>query len=71
MLLAEGREKNSAPKDLDVLRALIIAAIPMLLIIVQPDLGEVLIICAAVISIIAISGAPSKWVIGLLLLNRF
>jgi rod shape determining protein RodA len=69
MLLAEGREKNSAPKDLDVLRALIIAAIPMLLIIVQPDLGEVLIICAAVISIIAISGAPSKWVIGLLLLG--
>ncbi|MEI6216152.1 MAG: rod shape-determining protein RodA [Actinomycetes bacterium] len=69
MILAEGRGVNSAPTDIDVLRALAIAAIPMLLIILQPDLGEVLIISAAVISIIAISGAPSRWVVGLLLLG--
>ncbi|MEI6868085.1 MAG: rod shape-determining protein RodA [Actinomycetes bacterium] len=69
MILAEGRGADSAPTDIDVLRALAIAAIPMLLIILQPDLGEVLIISAAVISIIAISGAPSRWVVGLLLLG--
>jgi rod shape determining protein RodA len=69
MILAEGRGADSAPTDIDVLRALAIAAIPMLLIIFQPDLGEVLIISAAVISIIAISGAPSRWVVGLLLLG--
>jgi rod shape determining protein RodA len=69
MILAEGRDSNSDPGDIDVLRALAIAAIPMLLIIVQPDLGEVLIISASVISMIAISGAPTRWVVGLLLLG--
>ncbi len=69
MILAEGRDIDSAPSDGDVLRALGIAALPMLLIIAQPDLGEVLIITAAVVSIIAVSGAPTRWVAGLLLLG--
>ncbi len=69
MILAEGRDVDSAPSDGDVLRALAIAALPMLLIIAQPDLGEVLIITAAVVSIIAVSGAPTRWVAGLLLLG--
>lgn len=69
MILAEGRDVDSAPSEGDVLRALAIAAIPMLLIIAQPDLGEVLIITAAVVSIIAVSGAPTRWVAGLLLLG--
>ncbi len=69
MLLAEGSDRGSEPGDVDVLRALAIAALPMLLIIIQPDLGEVLIISAAVISIIAVSGARSRWVVGLLLLG--
>jgi rod shape determining protein RodA len=69
MILAEGRDIDSAPSDGDVLRALAIAALPMLLIIAQPDLGEVLIITAAVVSIIAVSGAPTRWVAGLLLLG--
>jgi len=41
----------------------------MLLIILQPDLGEVLIISASVISMISVSGAKSRWVVGLLLLG--
>ncbi|MEI6648679.1 MAG: rod shape-determining protein RodA [Actinomycetes bacterium] len=69
MLLAEGSDRGSEPGDSDVLRALAIAALPMILIISQPDLGEVLIISAAVISIIAVSGARSRWVVGLLLLG--
>lgn len=69
MILAEGRDADSAPRDGDVLRALAIAAVPMLLIIIQPDLGEVLIITASVISIIAVSGSPTRWVAGLLILG--
>jgi rod shape determining protein RodA len=69
MLLAEARDKDSAPTHMDVIKSLIVALVPMLLIILEPDLGEALIISAAVIAIIGVSGAPSRWVIGLLLVG--
>jgi len=69
MLLAEARDKDSAPSNLDVVKALAIALVPMLLIILEPDLGEALIISSAVIAIIGVSGAPSRWVVGLLLVG--
>ena len=69
MLLAEARDKDSAPTHLDVLKSLVIALVPMALIMLEPDLGEALIISAAVIAIIAVSGAPSRWVVGLLLVG--
>jgi len=69
MILSEGRDRDDSPTHMDVLKALAIAVIPMLLIILQPDLGEILIISAAVIGIIAVSGAPSRWVAGLLLVG--
>jgi len=69
MILAESRDRSENPTDRDVAKALALAVVPMLLIILQPDLGEVLIISAAVIAIIGVSGAPSRWVAGLLLLG--
>jgi rod shape determining protein RodA len=69
MLLAEARDKDSAPSNLDVVKALAVALVPMLLIILEPDLGEALIISSAVIAIIGVSGAPSRWVVGLLLVG--
>lgn len=69
MLLAEARDKDSAPTHMDVVKSLIVALVPMALIILEPDLGEALIISAAVIAIIGVSGAPSRWVIGLLLVG--
>jgi rod shape determining protein RodA len=69
MLLAEARDKDSAPTHMDVVKSLVVALVPMLLIILEPDLGEALIISAAVIAIIGVSGAPSRWVIGLLLVG--
>ena len=67
MILAEKRDSDANPNDLDVLKALAIAAIPIVLILIQPDLGTVEIISAAVVAIIATSGAPTRWVVGLLL----
>jgi len=69
MLLAEARDKDAAPSHLDVIKSLVVALVPMLLIILEPDLGEALIISASVIAIIGVSGAPSRWVIGLLLIG--
>jgi rod shape determining protein RodA len=68
MILADRDNAHEDPTDLDVLKALAIAAVPVLLIVAQPDLGTVLIICAAILAMISASGAPSRWVIGLLIL---
>ena len=68
MLLAERREGETDPKDRDVAQSLMIAGLPMLLIMLQPDLGTAMIIGASVLVVIAISGASWKWVAGLLLL---
>jgi rod shape determining protein RodA len=67
MVLSEKLDKDQDPTDKDVLKALAIAAIPILLILLQPDLGTVLIISASILAIIAVSGAPTRWVVGLLL----
>ena len=67
MLLSERTHDSDEPTSRDVLQALVVAAIPVLLIILQPDMGTVFIISASVVTIIAVSGAPSRWVAGLLI----
>lgn len=66
LILSERDAGEKGPSDRQVLLSLFVAAVPIVLIVLQPDLGTVLIISAAVISIIAISGARLRWVIGLL-----
>lgn len=68
MVLSDRDQAQKDPSDLDVIKALAIAAIPVLLIVIQPDLGTVLIISAAVVAMIGVSGAKPIWVVGLLLL---
>lgn len=68
MLLSERTHNSDAPTNNDVLKALAVAALPMLLILAQPDMGTVFIISASVVTILAVSGAPTRWVVGLLLL---
>ena len=68
MLLSEHGDVDSGPSDRDVLKALAISAIPMALIMLQPDLGTAIIIGVAMIAIIAASGARTRWVTGLLLI---
>jgi len=68
MLLSERRHDSDEPTSKDILRALAVAAIPMGLILLQPDMGTVLIISASVVAILATSGAPTKWIAGLLIL---
>ncbi len=68
MILAERNGIGADPTDKDVLKALGVAAVPILLIMLQPDLGTTLIISASIVIMIAVSGAPSRWVGGLILL---
>lgn len=68
MILADKNGVGADPSDKDVLKALAVAAFPILLIMLQPDLGTTLIISASIVIMIAVSGAPTRWVAGLLLL---
>jgi rod shape determining protein RodA len=69
MILADRDRADEDPTTSDVLMALAFAAVPILLIVAQPDLGTVLIISAAVVAMIGASGAQARWVVGLLLLG--
>lgn len=69
LILSERIAGNNQPTDRQVLQSLGVAAIPVLFIVLQPDLGTVLIISACVITMIAVSGARLRWVIGLLVLG--
>jgi len=68
MLLSERSHNSDEPTRNDIVRALAVAALPILLIVLQPDMGTVFIISASVVAILAVSGAPVKWVAGLLIL---
>ena len=67
MLLTEYRHENDEPTNKDVMQALLIAAIPVGLILLQPDMGTVFIISISVVAMIGASGAPNRWVVGLIL----
>ncbi len=65
-LLAEPRDIEQEPSGRDVLYSLGIAAIPTAIILVQNDTGTVLIMGAVVISIIAVAGVRTRWLVGLI-----
>lgn len=66
VLLSEKRDVESEPRDRDVMLALAVALFPILIILVQNDTGTVLILGSVALSIIAVSGARTRWVIGLI-----
>jgi rod shape determining protein RodA len=68
MILSERSHDSDKPSNKNVLQSLAVAALPVLLIVLQPDMGTILIIAASVVTMIAVSGTSSKWVVGLLLL---
>ena len=68
MILSERSHNSDKPSNKNVLQSLAVAALPVLLIILQPDMGTILIISASVVTMIAVSGTSSKWVVGLFLL---
>jgi rod shape determining protein RodA len=69
LLLAEKRDGEERPRHLDVVLALVVAAVPMGLIMLQPDLGSVLVLVALVLGVVTVSGAPARWVVALLVVG--
>ena len=61
----EGSWRQWVVGDVDVVGMLAIAAVPALLILLQPDLGTLLVLLATVFGVIAASGAGRRWLAGL------
>ncbi|HEU4512002.1 MAG TPA: rod shape-determining protein RodA [Nocardioidaceae bacterium] len=59
----EGSWKQREVRHLDVLGMLAIAGLPAVLILLQPDLGTMLVLSATVFGVVAISGAPRRWLV--------
>jgi rod shape determining protein RodA len=68
MLLGEPRDGEVGPGYRDILLGLALAALPAVLIMLQPDLGTTLVFGAVVMGMLAISGAPKRWMAGLVAL---
>jgi rod shape determining protein RodA len=62
---AEGRLRSHL-SDSDLVPALLIAAVPAALVLMQPDLGTAMVLTAVVFGIVALAGAPKRWLFGLL-----
>ncbi|MGZ4504809.1 MAG: rod shape-determining protein RodA [Nocardioidaceae bacterium] len=61
----EGSLRTREVGSRDVVGMLLIAGLPAALILLQPDLGTMLVLSATVFGVIAVSGAPRAWLAGL------
>ncbi|MGZ4495072.1 MAG: rod shape-determining protein RodA [Nocardioides sp.] len=61
----EGSLRTREVGSRDVVGMLLIAGLPAGLILLQPDLGTMLVLSATVFGVIAVSGAPRAWLAGL------
>jgi rod shape determining protein RodA len=66
MLLSERRDGEDEPRDIDVVQALAFTAIPVGLIMLQPDLGTTIVIAFIILGMLAAAGVHAKWIVGLL-----
>jgi rod shape determining protein RodA len=64
MVLTERRDSELVPDDRDVLFGLALAGIPALLVLLQNDIGTVMIIGATLLSVMVVSGVKLRWIYG-------
>ncbi|HYN75334.1 MAG TPA: rod shape-determining protein RodA [Candidatus Limnocylindria bacterium] len=69
MILSEKRDAEDQPRIVDVGIALVVAAVPIALIMLQPDLGTTIIVGFIVLGILAVAGTPAPWLAGLVALG--
>ena len=65
LLIAEKGETNHRDaRTVDIAQAIAVAAVPVILVMLQPDLGTVMVLGSIVFGIIAVSGVPKRWMLG-------
>jgi rod shape determining protein RodA len=63
--------EDGPPPTRDVLLALLLIAIPLGLIMLQPDLGSAMVLSCAAFGVLVMAGVRARWTIGLLVLGVF
>ncbi|MFJ6215218.1 rod shape-determining protein RodA [Streptomyces sp. NPDC092296] len=58
--------ERESPDHRTVLQSLILPAVPMGIIMMMPDLGSVMVMVVIVLGVLLASGAPNRWVLGLI-----
>ena len=66
---AVGRPPDAAPRARDVRDALLLSAVPLGLIMLQPDLGSAMVLATAVFGVLLAAGVRARWTVGLLILG--
>ena len=66
---AERRGDEGPPTTADVLLALLLVAVPMGLVMLQPDLGSAMVLGVAALGVLVCAGVKARWTVGLLLLT--
>lgn len=67
MLLAERADRGLRQRHRDIALAWVVAGIPIVLVLAQPDLGSAVVLVAMAVVIIAAAGAPALWTVGVTL----
>jgi rod shape determining protein RodA len=62
---AAAREDDGPPATRDVLAALLLIAVPLALIMLQPDLGSALVLAAAAFGVLITADVQARWTVGL------
>jgi len=66
MVLAEKRDAEDVPRSSDVVLVLILEAVPMGLIMAQPDFGTTMVFAMILLGVLHVSGVRAAWVAGLI-----
>lgn len=69
VLLAERRSQEHTSRSVDVLLVLALAAVPLGLVMLQPDLGTAMVFVFTLLGVLWLGGAPARWLLGLILLG--
>ena len=62
----DDREEDAPPATADVLAAVGLVAVPIGLIMLQPDLGSAMVLACAVFGVLVAARVPARWTVGLL-----
>jgi rod shape determining protein RodA len=65
---AADRDPDAPPQTRDVLMVFALVAIPLAMVMVQPDLGSAMVLAAAAFGVLIAAGVRARWTIGLLVL---
>ncbi|TAM85436.1 MAG: rod shape-determining protein RodA [Jatrophihabitans sp.] len=66
---AARRGEDGAPAGSDVLLALVVIAVPMGMVVLEPDLGSTIVLGAAALGVLVGAGVRARWTVGLIALT--